>query len=209
VLCLQRKRTGQTTTIGHDLFTRQGHTLPKYIFQEFNRFNGGATEEQKKENLQQRNKLIQILNDAGWTYSSIGEASGISRERVRQILAMKTVKALAKAVEIPVPPIKQERVPKVWPVPSTASLTRLLEIQPKAQMVRSSSPNFRHEAEEYTALIYKVHKEEGVSLYRIAKSLGLTPAAVYARLVRYGYKPAGKGKSGVYTAVLTSNRSLG
>jgi hypothetical protein len=191
------------------LFTRQGHKLPNYIFQEFKLLSGGTTEEHKKENLQQRNKLIQILNDAGWTYSSIGEASGISRERVRQILAMKTVKALARDVEIPVPPIKQERVPKVWPVPSTARLNRMLELQPKAQLVRSSSPNFRKEAEEYTALIYKVHKEEGVSLYRIASSLGLTPAAVYARLIRYGYKPVGKGKSGVYTAVLTSNRPLG
>jgi transcriptional regulator with XRE-family HTH domain len=190
------------------LLTRQKHTLPKHIFEEFNRINKGLAGADKQKNLDQRNKLIHLLHNAGWTYSSVGQAVGVSRERVRQILRGKTVKALAKDVEIPSPPLKVIREAKVWPQPSDKDLNRLLHLQPKAQLVRSSSPKFRKEAEEYTALINKVNKEDGVSLYRIARLLGITYAAVYARLIRYGYKPAGKGESGVYNLIKTTNRLL-
>lgn len=191
------------------MLTKQKHKLPKNIFEEFNRFSGGATDTEKKEKLAQRNKLVHLLSAAGWTYSSIGEAMGVSRERVRQILRLKTVRALARAVEIPSPPLRVVREAKVRPVPNKEDLDRLLKLQPKAQMVRSSSPKFREEAEEYTALINKVNKEDGVSLYRIANLLGITYAAVYARLIRYGYKPVGRGTSGVYRTIKTTNRSLG
>lgn len=191
------------------MLTKQKHKLPKNIFDEFNRLRGARTDTEKKEKLAQRNKLVHLLNDAGWTYTSIGEASGVSRERVRQILRLSTVRALARAVEIPSPPLRVVPEPKVWAVPSDEDLSRLLKLQPKAQLVRSSSPNFRKEAEEYTALINKVNKKDGVSLYRLASLLGITYAALYARLVRYGYKPVGRGTSGVYRRIKTTNRSLG
>lgn len=189
------------------MLVKQRHTLPKYIFEEFNRISK-AKGLDKKESLAQRDKLIHLLDNAGWTYSSVGQAVGVSRERVRQILLVKPVKALAKEVEIPSPPPRLAHVNKVWPMPSTEDLNRLLQLQPSAQRVRSSSPNFRKEAEEYTALINKVNKKDGVSLYRIARLLGVTYAAVYARLIRYGYKPTGNGKSGVYTLIKTTNRPL-
>jgi hypothetical protein len=154
-------------------------------------------------------KIFAEGRSAGWTYSSIGEAVGVSRERVRQIVRLKPAKALARAVEIPSPPLRAVRELKVWAVPSEEDLNRLLKLQPKAQLVRSSSPKFRKEAEEYTALINKVNKKDGVSLYLLARSLGITYAAVYARLVRYGYKPVGKGTSGVYKLIKTANRPLG
>ena len=191
------------------MLTKQRHTLPKNIFEEFSRLNGGKTYTEKQEKLAQRNKLVHLLSDAGWTYSSIGEASGVSRERVRQIIRLKPAKALARAVEIPSPPLRVVVGPKVWAEPSKEDLERLLKLQPKAQLVRSSSPKFRKEAEEYTALINKVNKKDGVSLYRLARLLGITYAAVYARLVRYGYKPVGRGTSGVYRLIKTTNRSLG
>lgn len=191
------------------MLTKQRHTLPKNIFEEFSRLRGGKTYTEKQEKLAQRNKLIHLLSDAGWTYSSIGEASGVSRERVRQIQGLTTVKALARAVEIPSPPLRVVYEPRVRAIPSDEDLHRLLELQPKAQLVRSSSPKFRKEAEEYTALINKVNKKDGVSLYRLAGFLGITYAALYSRLVRYGYKPVGRGKSRAYGIIKTTNRSLG
>jgi hypothetical protein len=191
------------------VLTKQRHKLPKNIFEEFSRLSGGTTDTEKQEKLAQRNKLVHLLSGAGWTYSSIGEAVGVSRERVRQIVRLKPAKALARAVEIPSPPLRAVRELKVWAVPSEEDLNRLLKLQPKAQLVRSSSPKFRKEAEEYTALINKVNKKDGVSLYLLARSLGITYAAVYARLVRYGYKPVGKGTSGVYKLIKTANRPLG
>ena len=191
------------------MLTKQKHKLPKNIFDEFSRLSVARTDTEKKEKLAQRNKLVHLLNAAGWTYISIGEATGLSRERVRQILRLKTVRALARAVEIPSPPLRVVREAKVKPVPNKEDLDRLLKLQPKVQLVRSSSPKFREEAEEYTALINKVNKEYGVSLYRLASSLGVTYAALYARLVRYGYKPVGRGKSRAYSLIKTTNRSLG
>jgi hypothetical protein len=191
------------------VLTKQKHKLPKNIFDEFSRLSVARTDTEKKEKLAQRNKLVHLLNAAGWTYISIGEATGLSRERVRQILRLKTVRALARAVEIPSPPLRVVREAKVKPVPNKEDLDRLLKLQPKVQLVRSSSPKFREEAEEYTALINKVNKEDGVSLYRLASSLGVTYAALYARLVRYGYKPVGRGKSRAYSLIKTTNRSLG
>jgi len=191
------------------VLTKQRHKLPKNIFEEFSRLSGGTTDTEKQEKLAQRNKLVHLLSGAGWTYSSIGEAVGVSRERVRQIVRLKPAKALARAIEIPSPPLRAVRELKVWAVPSEEDLNRLLKLQPKAQLVRSSSPKFRKEAEEYTALINKVNKKDGVSLYLLARSLGITYAAVYARLVRYGYKPVGKGTSGVYKLIKTANRPLG
>ena len=191
------------------MLTKQRHTLPKNIFEEFSRLSGGTTDTEKQEKLAQRNKLVHLLSSAGWTYASIGEAVGVSRERVRQIVRLKPAKALARAVEIPSPPLRAVRELKVWAVPSEEDLNRLLKLQPKAQLVRSSSPKFRKEAEEYTALINKVNKKDGVSLYRLAGFLGVTYAALYSRLVRYGYKPVGRGKSRAYGIIKTTNRSLG
>jgi hypothetical protein len=77
---------------------------------------------------------------------------------------------------------------------------------PKAQQVRGKSKRYRREAEEFTALLNYAHKIEGVSLYRLAKTLGVTHAAIRFRLCRYGYLKPGLGKSGVYSPVSMQNR---
>jgi hypothetical protein len=86
--------------------------------------------------------------------------------------------------------VKAERV---FVEPSAETLARLKELQPKAQQVRSTSPRYRQEAEEYTALLNKAHVEEGVSVYRLAKRLGITHSSIRFRLARYGYKPTPTG----------------
>jgi Zn-dependent peptidase ImmA (M78 family) len=77
-----------------------------------------------------------------------------------------------------------------------------------AQQVRSNALRFRAEAEEYTNLLWKVVSEEGVTLYRLAKSLGVTHSALRFRLIRYGYiKPSSDVKSKVYQPIAEKNRA--
>lgn len=189
---------------------KQRHTLPQYIYDEFSRFAVAKTDTEKQEKSQHRLNLIHLLVDAGWTMASIGEAIGISRERVRQLSNIKRAKALASTVEIPVPPApwKYEPRPRHWPTPNADRLARALELQPMAQKVRSSSPNFREEAEEYTKLIHEMKVLDGIGSHRLSKMLGITSAAINFRLVRYGYKKVAKSNHKSYTPVIKANRAL-
>jgi hypothetical protein len=190
------------------LFTKQNHALPKYIFDEFSRLAIHQNDTEKKEKLQRRLELIHLLANAGWTYTSIGNAIGISRERVRQLAGIKPAKALASTIEIPEPPLQKEHKPKEWPMPDADRLERALELQPMAQKVRSSSPNFREEAEEYTKLIHEMRVLDGVGGHRLSKMLGITNAAINFRLVRYGYKKPANSKHKSYPPVIKANRAL-
>lgn len=164
-----------------------------------------------------RNAYITALRYAGWTLQSVADAAGISRERVRQI-ETKTPKSYVAEIsqfqnEFPIPAIPTVAVEKdIYEaiMPSDTTLTRLLELQPLAQQVRASSPRFRKEAEEYTALLWHAHSVEGVSLYRLGKILGVTHAALRFRLVRYGYMSTENGDkdSKVYRPVRRENRAI-
>ena len=153
-----------------------------------------------------RDTYIKALRDAGWTLESIGQAADMSRERVRQIVLSTPL----HNTELPVPPVPEmpERRRPEYIEPSPTSLARLLELQPLAQQVRSNSPKFRKEAEEYTALLNYVHVEEGVTLYRLAKRLGVTHGALRFRLARYGYKTPANGSSKVYSPIHQQNRHV-
>lgn len=162
-----------------------------------------------------RNTYIAALRHHGWTLQSIADATGITRERVRQI-ENKIGKDLIEQIkmfpgEFPIPdlPTVTETVYKYEAYePTPETLARLLELQPSAQLVRSHSPKYRAEAEEYAALLWKAHSEEKVTLYRLAKCLGVTHGALRFRLVRYGYMtPAKGGKSRSYQPVMQKNRA--
>lgn len=160
----------------------------------------------------ERDYLIKQLVDANWTYEAISNASGLTRERIRQIA--NAFEDLAKefnfdlSVEIPEPPIKPERSKPEYIEPSPETLARLLELQPYAQLVRANGQKYRAEAEEYTALLNHAHTVEGVTLYRLAKRLGVTHGALRFRLVRYGYKKAVTATSKVYKPVIKQNRAI-
>ena len=164
-----------------------------------------------KDNMQ-RDRLIKELADNHWTYEAISNASGLTRERVRQItnasekLAMEY--DLELDIEIPEPPIKAARPKPEYIEPHPDTLARLLELQPYAQQVRSNGQRYRKEAEEYTALLNHAHTVEGVTLYRLAKRLGVTHGALRFRLVRYGYKQPVTAKSKVYEPIIRENRAL-
>jgi hypothetical protein len=98
--------------------------------------------------------------------------------------------------------------PREFVEPDPAKLARLLELKPFAQQVRSNGGKYRAEAEEYTALIAEVHLVDGVTLYRLAKRLGVTHGALRFRLARYGAKlPQNGGTSKVYNPILAENRA--
>jgi lambda repressor-like predicted transcriptional regulator len=155
-----------------------------------------------------RDQLIRELRQTGWTLESISLASKLTRERVRQI--SNTVPEaefnVRDVIEIPEPPIKVEKPKPVYVEPSAETLARLIELQPYAQQVRSNGKKYREEAEEYTKLLDYAHTVEGVTLYRLAKRLGVTHGALRFRLVRYGYKQPVTATSKVYTPIVAENR---
>jgi hypothetical protein len=160
-----------------------------------------------------RDGFVKALRERGWTLESIAHAAGqMSRERVRQV-CQKTSLAEALRVAmlgypIPEPPFDEIIInpPPVYVEPSSETLARLLELKPLARQVRSSSPRNREAAEEYTALLQYAHEVEGVPVYRLAKRLGVTHAAIQSRLVRYGYRDT-SGTSGAYQRIAKVNRA--
>lgn len=177
-------------------YIKKHQTLPSDIKQTFDEIIDN----------QERDYLITALRDKGWTLESIASASGITRERVRQISGATTAIPVGLSETLPEPPLKPEKPKPVYIEPSAETLARLLELQPLAQLVRSNGTKYRAEAEEYTALLNHAHVVEGVTLYRLAKRLGVTHGALRFRLVRYGYKTADKATSKVYTPILEKNR---
>jgi lambda repressor-like predicted transcriptional regulator len=153
-----------------------------------------------------RDVYMENLRRVGWTLESIGQVNNLSRERVRQIVS--STPQLTTEHPIPDVPLMPTRAKAVYTEPAPETLARLLELQPLAQKVRSNSPDFRKESEEYSALIFHAHKTEGVSLYRLAKRLGVTHGALRFRLARYGYMPSPQGTSKVYKPINSQNRQL-
>jgi transcriptional regulator with XRE-family HTH domain len=156
-------------------------------------------------NSDDRDELIRQLRENEWTLEAIANASGITRERVRQISTTSSA-GRNLGLDVPEPPLKPERPKPVYIEPTPATLERLLELQPYAQLVRSNGKKYRAEAEEYTKLLNYAHTVEGVTLYRLAKRLGVTHGALRFRLVRYGYKKPVTATSKVYTPILKENR---
>lgn len=155
---------------------------------------------------------IVSLREAGWTFESMAKPLGVSRERIRQLYnevypsAFPSALAEARAngfvvPERPMKPVKPKYTPRQV---APEALARLLELQPYAERVRANSVRFRAEAEEFSALLNEQRKA-GVTVYQLAKALGVTNAAVRSRLVRYGYIQT-SSEAKAYTRIRSSNR---
>lgn len=186
-------------------YVKINHKLPQEVVDAFTKIGSDT---------QMRNAYIRKLRENQWSLQAIADAvGGMTRERVRQIVNgiyenSDSASALSSSMNFPVPtpPLKPVKEPKVYAEPSEQTLSRLLELQPMAQQVRSHSPKFRQEAEEYTALINHAHTVEGVSLYRLAKRLGVTHGSLRFRMARYGYLKNHNSKSTCYKPILEKNR---
>lgn len=181
---------------------KRGIELPEEVADQFMR----------TDDMEVRNAYMRVLRDAGWTLQSIADAVGdVSRERARQCIEVVSSRKASRIVEgarnrrnkfvvpdLPLAPEKPKPEPK--PMPKEETLAKLLELQPLAFEVRYNHSKYRKEAEQYTKLLWKAHDSEGVSIYRLAKLLGVTHGALQSRLVRYGYKTT-KGTSSAYQPV--------
>jgi hypothetical protein len=171
----------------------------------------------KNSELVSRDIYISVLREKGWTLQSIADAYEkatkitMTRERVRQICLkefsdsdFRIFKSLSAPIpELPMHPLKE---PKVYNKLSPETVKQLLKLQKSAQLVRSSSQKYRKEAEEYTSLIWENHTKGGVSLFSMAKQLGVTHGAIRFRLIRYGYKKSNKSDNKVYQPIIRKNR---
>ena len=190
-----------TMTANDKRYIKKNQRLPQEIHVAFTALKGP-----------ERDALIKELVDNSWTYEAVANASGLTRERVRQI--SNAASKLAEEfdfdlnIEIPEPPLKPQKEGPTYIEPHPDTLKRLLELQPYAQQVRANGSKYRKEAEEYTALLNHAHTVEGVTLYRLAKRLGVTHGALRFRLVRYGYKQPITATSKVYSPVIRENRAL-
>lgn len=182
--------------------TKQNHKLPTtvaFVFKEI------ATTRELRDN------YISVLRENEWTLQSIADCCELTRERVRQLASRKSDPGVVSELirlgaVIPTPPEKPKREVAFKPEIKPETLEKLLELQPLAQQVRSNSTKFREEAEVYTALLFDAYKNQGVSLYRLAKLLGVTHGAIRFRLARYGYIESQGGSSKVYALVKSENR---
>jgi transcriptional regulator with XRE-family HTH domain len=167
------------------------------------------------DDLPTRAAYVKALRMKGWTLQAIAGALGVTRERIRQIEAKASpsllVYVLSNPGNFPVPELetKEVEVPDTTPVvPSEVTLKRLLELKPFAQQVRWDQPEHRAAGEEYTALLWHAHSVEGVTLYRLAKCIGVTHGAIRFRLARYGYIQPVTAKSKAYTPIKEKNRAV-
>lgn len=175
---------------------KQGQALPQEVVDAFSTIK----------DLKVRDSYVSALSNEGWTNKSIATALGKTPETVRRILLNPHTEPLPEYFLVPSVPRHAEKTPTIYTMPSTEVLERLKELQPLAQKVRSNSPRYRAEAEEYTYLLNKAHNEQGVTLYRLAKLLGVTTSALAFRLVRYGYRTTENGKTKAYQLIKDSNR---
>jgi hypothetical protein len=186
-------------------YVKVNHRLPQEVVDSFTKIGTDTLT---------RNAYIRVLRDNHWSLQSIADAvGGMTRERIRQIVegsysGSDTASAISAGLNLPtpMPPLKPVKEPKVYTEPSPETLARLLELQPLAQQVRSHSPRYRQEAEEYSALINHAYKVEGVSLYRLAKRLGVTHGSLRFRMARYGYLVGHNSASSCYKPILEKNR---
>jgi transcriptional regulator with XRE-family HTH domain len=163
-----------------------------------------------------RAAYVKALRLKGWTLESIAFALDLTRERIRQIQLMASpaniVYILSNPGEFPVPELETREIEVAaeaeYVEPSPETLARLLELQPLAQKVRYDHSTYRKEAEEYSALVWHAYSVEGVTLYRLAKCLGVTHGALRFRLARYGYLTPKTGKSKCYSPIKQTNRAV-
>jgi transcriptional regulator with XRE-family HTH domain len=162
-----------------------------------------------------RAAYVKALRMKGWTLQAIASALGVTRERIRQIENTASpsllVHILSNPGNFPVPELEMREVEVADPtlvLPSEDTLKRLLELQPFAQKVRWDHAEHRAVAEEYTALLWHAHSVEGVTIYRLAKCIGVTHGAIRFRLARYGYIQPITAKSKAYTPIKEKNRAV-
>ena len=163
----------------------------------------------KKLPIVERKAYAKALCDNGWTYQSIADVLGVSRQAIEQYVRSKSVvngEGVKEVKDLPIPelpttPIYQSKIVEADP----EVVAQLKELHSKAKLVRGKGKAYRKEAELFTKLAWEQH-QSGITIYSLAKSLGLTNGALTFRFVRYGYMTT-NGKAKVFRP-LTNRENL-
>jgi predicted transcriptional regulator len=132
-----------------------------------------------------RKAYVKRLCLAGWTYQSVADVFKVSRQAIEQYL--KKSEPSEYADSLPIPEVPSDPIYKVQRQEVDDDvLAQLKELHAKARLVRGKGKKYRHEAELFTQLAWE-QTQQGVSVYSLAKSLGVTHGALLFRFVRYGY----------------------
>lgn len=127
----------------------------------------------------------------GWTLSALAEPLGVSRQRVED-----RVQRAKPRTDLPPIPVLPRRPNPVRKPPRPRVLIKaelaveLRRMHAVARTVNGATPaghRSRAVSVEFTAVLQSLI-EQGVSVYTIAKALGVTQAAVWSRLARHGYR---------------------
>lgn len=140
-----------------------------------------------------RDTLLRVAAETGWTQSALAEVLGFTRQYVSQRIALAPpgwidpVEPPPPLPPLPPPPRKPKRETKHVP-PELVAEAKQLHV--RARRVTGRTPAHhpdRKAGVELTALMWRLIQQDGITMYRVAKDLGLSPAAVGLRLQRYGY----------------------
>lgn len=141
------------------------------------------------------NCYLAALRAAGWRLEPLGLPMHMTRERVRQRVAMAPSAKTSFCVTTPPSTRKPKPVKPARPVIPTAVLFELKRLQADARKVNGPTPldsPLRVASERYSEMLAEQYLT-GVSIYRISQQLGVTPLAIKARLARHGYLEEIKG----------------
>jgi predicted transcriptional regulator len=178
-------------TVTKELPKKTNHTLPKEV-----------SDVLRTLPLRERKAYATELSKAGWTLQSIADVLNVTREAIRLYGHAKSndeTEVRTAIASLPIPPIPTRTISKELIKRIAIDddvLVTLKELYSKAKLVRGKGKNYRKEAEDFTKLAY-AQVERGVSVYAVAKALGITTSALQFRFARYGYKVT-NGKSKVY-----------
>ncbi len=129
----------------------------------------------------------------GWTLTALGDALGITREGVR-LRCLKFPGFIGEVPDVPEAPRKPvahrpPRRQRLLIKPEMAE--KLRQMQAVAATVNggmATDDPARRVSEEFAAICADL-VAQGVSVYTIAKTLGVTDGAIFFRLARHGYRP--------------------
>lgn len=134
--------------------------------------------------------VLRLAKQNGWTYQVLADAIGVSRQAVEQRILRSDDSAIG--VDVPLPPRKPTPARKVKPRLTLRQelIDELREMQAVASKVNggmaADHPD-RRVSEHFTKQL-AAYVDQGVTVYYLAKALGVSHNAIQFRLARHGYR---------------------
>jgi transposase-like protein len=134
----------------------------------------------------------------GWTLVALGDALGITREGVR-LRCLRFPGFVGEVPDVPEPPRRPiaHRPPRKRLLIKPEMAEKLREMQAVAATVNGGMATdhpARRVSEEFAATCADL-VAQGVSVYTIAKAIGVTHNAIFFRLARHGYRQPAPSQS--------------